>query len=61
MTSLLLNGDAGVRCATHFLNAMRPLDHREPSLAAALLVDDRVTIGLIGDGVAWTAEPDRWA
>ena len=43
--------DAGVRYATHLLNAMRPLDHREPSLAAALLVDDRVTIGLIGDGV----------
>ena len=43
--------DAGVRYATHLLNAMRPLDHREPSLAAALLVDHRVTIGLIGDGL----------
>lgn len=43
--------DAGVRYATHLLNAMRPLDHRAPSLAAALLNDDRVTIGLIADGV----------
>jgi N-acetylglucosamine-6-phosphate deacetylase len=43
--------DAGVRYATHFFNAMRPLDHREPSLAAALLDDDRVTIGLIADGL----------
>ena len=43
--------DAGVRYATHLLNAMRPLDHREPSLAAALLLDDRVTIGLIADGL----------
>jgi N-acetylglucosamine-6-phosphate deacetylase len=42
---------AGVRYATHLLNAMRPLDHRAPSLAAALLDDDRVTIGLIADGL----------
>jgi N-acetylglucosamine-6-phosphate deacetylase len=43
--------DAGVRYATHLFNAMRPLDHRAPSLAAALLDDDRVTIGLIADGL----------
>ena len=43
--------DAGVRYATHLLNAMRPLDHRAASLAAALLDDDRVTIGLIADGL----------
>ena len=43
--------DAGVRYATHLLNAMRPLDHHAPSLAAALLDDDRVTIGLIADGL----------
>lgn len=42
---------AGVRYATHLFNAMRPLDHRAPSLAAALLDDDRVTIGLIADGL----------
>ena len=43
--------DAGVRYATHLFNAMRPLDHRAPSLAAALLADERVTIGLIADGL----------
>ena len=43
--------DAGVRYATHLLDAMRPLDHRAPSLATALLADDRVTIGLIADGL----------
>jgi N-acetylglucosamine-6-phosphate deacetylase len=43
--------DAGVRYATHLLNAMRPLDHRAPPLAAALLDDERVTIGLIADGL----------
>lgn len=43
--------DAGVRYATHLFNAMRPLDHRAPSLAAALLDDDRVTIGLVADGL----------
>jgi N-acetylglucosamine-6-phosphate deacetylase len=43
--------DAGLRYATHLLNAMRPLDHRAPSLAAAMLDDDRVTIGLIADGL----------
>jgi N-acetylglucosamine-6-phosphate deacetylase len=43
--------DAGVRYATHLLNAMRPLDHHAPSLAAALLNDERVTIGLIADGL----------
>ena len=43
--------DAGLRYATHLLNAMRPLDHHAPSLAAALLNDERVTIGLIADGL----------
>ena len=43
--------DAGVRYATHLFNAMRPLDHRAPSLVAALLDDERVTIGLIADGL----------
>ena len=43
--------EAGVRYATHLFNAMRPLDHRAPPVAAALLDDDRVTIGLIADGL----------
>jgi N-acetylglucosamine-6-phosphate deacetylase len=48
--------DAGVRYATHLFNAMRPLEHRAPSLAAALLDDERVTIGLIADGVHVASE-----
>lgn len=43
--------DAGVRYATHLLNAMPPLDRRAPGLAAALLEDSRVTIGVIPDGI----------
>jgi N-acetylglucosamine-6-phosphate deacetylase len=43
--------DAGVRYATHLFNAMTPLGHREPGIAAALLADARVTIGIIPDGV----------
>ena len=42
---------AGVRYATHLFNAMAPLDHREPGIVAALLADERVTIGVIADGV----------
>ena len=43
--------DAGVRYVTHLFNAMPPLDHRAPGLAVAALLDDRVTVGLIPDGV----------
>ena len=42
---------AGIRYGTHLFNAMPPLHHREPGLAGALLADERVTIGLIPDGV----------
>jgi N-acetylglucosamine-6-phosphate deacetylase len=42
---------AGVRYATHLFNAMPPLHHREPGLVGAALADERVTIGLIADGV----------
>jgi N-acetylglucosamine-6-phosphate deacetylase len=42
---------AGARLATHLFNAMAPLNHREPGPAAAVLEDDRVTIGLIADGL----------
>jgi N-acetylglucosamine-6-phosphate deacetylase len=43
--------EAGVRYGTHLFNAMTGLDHRSPGLAAALLDDERVTVGLIADGI----------
>jgi N-acetylglucosamine-6-phosphate deacetylase len=43
--------DAGARYATHLFNGMRPLDHREPGLITALLLDERVTVGVIPDGI----------
>ena len=43
--------EAGVTYATHLFNAMPPLGHREPGLAGAALVDQRVTSGLIADGI----------
>jgi N-acetylglucosamine-6-phosphate deacetylase len=42
--------DAGARFATHLWNAMAPLRARETGPVAVLLLDERVTIGLIGDG-----------
>jgi N-acetylglucosamine-6-phosphate deacetylase len=42
--------DAGVRFATHIYNAMPPVHHRKPGIALALLLDPRVTTGLIADG-----------
>lgn len=43
--------DAGVTYATHLFNAMPPLAHRAPGLVAALLIDPRVVVGLIPDGI----------
>jgi N-acetylglucosamine-6-phosphate deacetylase len=43
--------EAGIRYGTHLFNAMPPLDRREPGLIAALLDDERVTVGLIPDGI----------
>jgi N-acetylglucosamine-6-phosphate deacetylase len=43
--------DAGIRMATHLFNAMSPLRHRAPGLPGAALADDRVTAGLIADGL----------
>lgn len=43
--------DAGIRYGTHLFNAMPPLHHREPGLVGALLTDERITIGLIPDGI----------
>jgi len=43
--------DEGARMATHLYNAMSPFTHRAPGAIGATLVDDRVTIGLIADGI----------
>ncbi len=43
--------DSGASMVTHLFNAMSPLHHREPGLAGVALIDERVTAGLIADGV----------
>jgi N-acetylglucosamine-6-phosphate deacetylase len=63
--------DAGVTMVTHLFNAMVPFAHREPGPIGVALTDERVTAGLIADGVhvhptavavAWAAlAPDRLA
>jgi N-acetylglucosamine-6-phosphate deacetylase len=42
--------DAGIRFGTHIYNAMQPIHHRRPGIAVALLLDERVSVGLIADG-----------
>ena len=43
--------DAGAEMVTHLYNAMSPFQHRAPGAIGAALTDDRVTVGLIADGV----------
>jgi N-acetylglucosamine-6-phosphate deacetylase len=41
---------AGVRFGTHIYNTMTAVHHRRPGIALALLLDPKVTVGLIADG-----------
>jgi N-acetylglucosamine-6-phosphate deacetylase len=61
--------DTGVSYITHLFNAMAPFSHRAPGPIGVALADQRLTVGLIADGihvhptavaVAWRAlGPDR--
>jgi N-acetylglucosamine-6-phosphate deacetylase len=42
---------AGATWGTHLFNAMNPLHHRDVGVIGALLNDERLTIGIIPDGV----------
>jgi N-acetylglucosamine-6-phosphate deacetylase len=52
---------AGARCATHLFNAMSGLGHREPGLVGATLDAERVSCGLIADGMHVAPEVIRVA
>ncbi len=41
----------GISHATHLFNAMSGIDHRAPGVAASVLTHDRITTGLIADGI----------
>jgi N-acetylglucosamine-6-phosphate deacetylase len=43
--------DLGLTHVTHAYNAMLPLHHRDPGALMAAMLDDRITIQLIPDGV----------
>jgi N-acetylglucosamine-6-phosphate deacetylase len=43
--------DAGASVVTHLYSAMSPFQHRSPGAVGAALLDDRVAVGLIVDGV----------
>jgi N-acetylglucosamine-6-phosphate deacetylase len=49
---------AGATGTTHLFNAMTGLDHRAPGLALAALLDDRVHVELIADGIH--VHPSMW-
>jgi N-acetylglucosamine-6-phosphate deacetylase len=43
--------EAGVRYATHVFAAMRPFHHRQPGIVGASLLDDRVWVEALTDGL----------
>ena len=43
--------DRGARMVTHLFNGMPPLHHRDPGILGAGLADDRLSAGLIADGI----------
>jgi N-acetylglucosamine-6-phosphate deacetylase len=43
--------NAGARHATHTFNAMRPIEHRDPGVAGAVLTDRRLFADMIVDGL----------
>lgn len=43
--------DAGARSTTHLFNAMTGVDHHTPGVAVAALLDERVYVELIADGI----------
>ena len=43
--------EAGVSHVTHTFNGMAPLNHREPGILGAALMDDRLTVEIIADGI----------
>ncbi len=48
---MLDGSDAGATLATHLFNAMSPFHHRAPGAVGAALIDERLTVGLIADGI----------
>ncbi len=52
---------AGATLVTHLFNGMSGIDHRAPGMAAAALVDDRVTTSVIADFVHVHADAVRLA
>ena len=49
--AVVAGADAGATMVTHIYNAMSPFQHRAPGATGAALVDDRLTVGMIADGV----------
>lgn len=42
--------EAGILHSTHFFNAMRPLNHRDPGVVGAILIHSEISCEIIADG-----------